>query len=120
MPIRALTMTGTLRLPVPTAPKDLKIPQRVIADQDYIGTTPPVAPIGAATRNMGLTAKRDRPVATGACLDEYACAILKHERANAAENQAWQGRREAIVLRTWPTEDAARRRFAGGATAGGR
>src|SRR3954471_5387045 len=39
------------------------------------------------------------------------------EQANGRENRLWQGRREAIVHRTWPTEDAARGRFAGPAPA---
>ncbi len=37
------------------------------------------------------------------------------ERPNGGEKQAWHGRWEALVLRTWPTEDAARRRFAAAA-----
>jgi hypothetical protein len=62
-----------------TAAKDLKVPQRVVADQDDIRPTPTIAPIGAATRHMGLTAKRDRPVAARAGLYEYARAILEHD-----------------------------------------
>ena len=40
-------------------------------------------------------------------------------RARKPEDRAWQGRREAVALRTRPTEDTARRRFAG-APDGGR
>jgi hypothetical protein len=79
MPIRPLAVTATLGLPVAPPAKDLKVPQRVVADQDDIRPTPAVAPIGTATRHMRLTAKRDRPVPAGAGLYEYARAILEHD-----------------------------------------
>jgi hypothetical protein len=59
-----------------SAPETAEVTQRVVADEDHVATTAPVAAIGAATGDVSLAAKAEAAVAAGSGLHMDARAIL--------------------------------------------
>src|SRR3954467_8626221 len=78
MPVRPLPMSTALGLPVSAPAKHLEIAQRSVADDHDVRSTATVAAVRAATRHVGLTTERHRPVAARPRLHVYARPVLKH------------------------------------------
>jgi hypothetical protein len=78
MPVGTLAVPTARRLPVAAPTEDLQVAKRPIDNEHDVGATTAVAAVGPAPRHMGLTAKRDGPVAAGAGLNEDTSAILEH------------------------------------------
>jgi hypothetical protein len=71
-------MTPAARFEVSAAAKAFEVAQTVVADQDHVAASSPVATIRTAARDVRLAAEAETAVSAGAGFDVDARAIL-HE-----------------------------------------
>ena len=88
--LRALAVTAAIGLVVRAALEGLQVAQRVVADEDDVAAVPAVAAVGAAARDMRLTAERHAAVAAAPCLNEDASFVREH-------------RPRIVGVNPWPT-----------------
>src|SRR6185436_16675602 len=86
----ALPVTAALGLVVRPALEALKVAHRVVAEQDDIPAAATVAAVGAAVRDMGLTAERADPVPAGPALNEDASLVVQHVPQPSLERTSWR------------------------------
>lgn len=80
MPVGPLAVPATGGLPVLAPAKALQIAKRPVHHENDVGTAAAIATIRPAARNVSLAPKRHGAVAAAAGLNEYAGAVLKHDR----------------------------------------